>query len=241
MIVLADESTVAELKRLSLGKNIHACRIACLLDSYGLSYDFCRFWLQLDEGGRAVSAVSKYYSDVTAALTEESSIAELREFIDVIGADSISSDKPLADMGDNVTMRLEALKKPVSIAVGSFDCEPDLKEVYRLLGSCREELAVPGYEDFMLDMSHKLRHNTAMCVSLREKDRLVSCAMTVSQSQTCAVIGAVATEKSQRGRGFGSACVYELCKRLSDREILLLRERDKNKGFYESLGFIDTE
>lgn len=239
MICLVDDSTLPQLRELALHRSVHACRIACLLDSYGLKYGFCSFWLQYDVDGRAVSAVSRYYSNVSVELTEESDITELRQFLDAVGYDSISAGEPLVSCGSTVTMRLEALKASTAGCDKYIEYEPELSEVYSLLSDCRSELAVPEYETFILDMSHKIRHGTALCTALRADGRLVSCAMTVAQSSVCAVIGAVVTLREYRGRGYGTACIQELCRRLAGREILIIREKDKNKEFYERAGFIE--
>lgn len=236
MIVLADENNIGELLQLVSKADINACRIACLLESYGTGYDFAKFWIQYDDSGKPVSAAARYYSDITLFTSEDSDIDELKEFIGITGGSRFKND-------DSVVMRL-ASRENIRTAVkdgAEMIPSPDLNRVYRLLESCRESgFDVPRYEDFILDMSHKIRHGTALCAAVEYQGEYVSCAMTVAQSESCAVIGAVAVKKGSRRLGFGSACVSHLCEMLGSREIFIVRLKDRNREFYERLGFIES-
>ena len=241
MICLVDHHRLADLRQLSLQEDPYACRIACLFDSYGLSYDFARFWVQYDTNGQATAAIVRYYDAVTAALTDNSDREELTGFLQVIGFGSLSAPEPLLP-GQEEAGVLMRLVRPADAPELSDDLvlndQPSLNGVYRLLESCRDELNVPPYESFLLDMSHKLRHGTALCITLEKDGVPIACAMTVAQSETCAVIGGVAVHRQFRRRGYGTACVTELCRRLSGRSVLLVREPHRNRAFYEKRGFI---
>ncbi|MBQ1660046.1 MAG: GNAT family N-acetyltransferase, partial [Clostridia bacterium] len=142
---------------------------------------------------------------------------------------------------DSVIMRLVCREEISTVLKGGaeFVYTPDLNNVYRLLELCRESgFDVPQYEDFILDMSHKLRHGTSKCIAVEYKGEYAACAMTVAQSASSAVIGAVAVKREYRRLGFGSLCVSELCRMLGNREIFIVRLKDRNKEFYEQLGFI---
>ena len=244
MIRYVDEEYKDELARLVSGDDIFACRIACLLDSYGTGYPFLCFYVQTDDDGRAVSAVSEYYSDMTVMLTEHSDTAELSEFLPMRGFSSVLAERPLLTQlpcEEGVIMRLADRERLFSLSpCGAADIEtqPDLRELWRLLKSCEDEsFRVPAYEEFLPDISHKLRHGTALCAAAVLDGRPVGAAMTVAQSSRCAVIGAVCVKKEYRRRGLGSLCIRELCSRLGGREIYIMRDRNKNEDFYRSLGF----
>lgn len=244
MIRLVDEKSLGDLQTFCLQKEIDACRIACLLESYGLGYDFVRFWLQYDLAEKPTAAIVNYEGSVTAALTDDCNRQELREFLRVIGWSTLSSRAELLPGQEKpgILMRLTtpaaAPDLPAETVVSDH---PSLRDVYELLNSCRDELSVPPYESFLLDLSHKLRHGTARCCTLEYHKQTVACAMTVALSPTCAVIGAVAVDKNYRRRGFGRCCVQTLCSRLGERTVLLLREPHKNRAFYEALGFRNDE
>ena len=235
MIMLVDERNSDELSEFANAADINACRISCLLESYGTGYDFAKFWLQYNDSRKPVSAAAKYYSDIIVFTTENSDTDEMKEFIGM----NVSSDCSMSD--SSVVMRLVCREKTKTVIRDGTKLvyAPDLNRVYRLLRSCRENgFDVPEYENFIIDMSHKIRHGTAKCVAVEYNGEYAACAMTVAQSESCAVIGAVAVKKEYRRLGFGSACVSSLCGMLGSREIFIVRLKDRNKEFYEQLGFI---
>lgn len=240
MIYFVDESRFADLKNFCKMQTIYSCRIMCLADSYGLNFDFVQFWLQYDENGNIVSAISKSYGDVTVQTTEKSNIGELTEFLDVIGFCSLLSDKMLFENRNADTGIIMCLENPQKIYNSDIEVtvNPDLNSVYKLLDKNRsEKFNVPDYEDFILDMSHKIRHNTAVCTAVKTGGNIVSAAMTVAQSSNTALIGAVITDIDFRRCGFGALCVNSLVEILGKRKIFIMRDENENELFYKSLGF----
>lgn len=233
MIYYIDHARLSDLRQLTHEKNIYACKIACLLDSYGLAYDFAEFWVQY-AGHEPVTAISKFYGDVTVQITNKTDFDELKEFLIITGFSSLLSEREIfSDSFSGIVMSKSHLKTGVTA-----ETNPDLNEIYRLLESCKSSsFEVPDYEDFILDMSHKLRHGTALCVGVRENGKYIATAMTVAQSKTCAIIGAVAVDKNYRHSGHGSVCVNALCNLLKDRQIFIMRDEKENEKFYKSLGF----
>lgn len=244
MIKYVDMSLADDLKSVCGDNNIYSCRIMCLFNSCGLNFDGIQFWVQY-HNEIPVSAISKYNTDITVMLTDSSDITELAEFLKVIGFDSVLSDRVIFGDKPYSTGVIMALAKDTGNFVENRifdDCKvtdnPNLNDVYELLSSCRDDdFSVPTYEDFILDTSHKLRHGTAECSAVFCHNQCISYAMTVAQSDTCAIVGAVATDKKYRRRGIGSLCVRALCKKLQNKEILIMRNKNKNEKFYHSLGF----
>lgn len=240
MIYLADEKRFEDLKKFCRMQTIYSCRIMCLADSYGLNFDFVDFWLQYDENGSIVSAISRLDGAYTVQTTDKSNIAEIKEFLEVIGFSSVLSQEnifpdKITDTG--VIMSLKSLNKTCN-SNEKIIVNPDLNSVYRLLKKCSsKKFTVPDYEDFILDMSHKVRHNMALCVAVQNGDDFVSAAMTVSQSESTAIIGAVATDKDFRRCGYGTLCVVSLAEMLGNRKIFIMRDRNENEKFYKSIGF----
>ena len=233
MIYYIDKSRINDLQTLIYKKNIYACKIACLLESYGLKYDFAEFWVQY-ENDIPVTAISKFYGDMTVCATEKTDFDELKEFLLITGFSSVISEKEIfSDSYKGIVM--EKISENQNITA---EINPDLNEVYRLLQSCKSDtFEVPCYEDFILDMSHKIRHKMALCVGVREGEKLIATAMTVAQSETCAVIGAVATDRDYRKSGYGKKCVQALCRLLNGRKIFIMRDESENECFYKSMGF----
>ena len=233
MICYVDVEEVNDLRKIIYVKNIYACKIACLLESYGLQYDFAEFWIQY-ENDMPVTAISKFYGDMTVYATDKTDFDELKEFFMITGFSSVLCEKEIfPDSYSGIVMEKISENADVKAEVN-----PNLSEVYRLLESCKSDnFEVPSYKDFILDMSHKIRHETALCVGVREGEKLVATAMTVAQSETCAIIGAVATDKNYRKWGYGSQCVKALCHLLNGRKIFIMRDESENECFYKSMGF----
>ena len=233
MICYVDVEEVNDLRKIIYVKNIYACKIACLLESYGLQYDFAEFWIQY-ENDMPVTAISKFYGDMTVYATDKTDFDELKEFFMITGFSSVLCEKEIfPDSYSGIVMEKISENADVKAEVN-----PNLSEVYRLLESCKSDnFEVPSYKDFILDMSHKIRHNTALCVGVREGEKLIATAMTVAQSKTCAIIGAVATDKDYRKLGYGKKCVNALCHLLNGRKIFIMRDESENEDFYKSMGF----
>ncbi len=247
MIRYADSSMCYRLSEFTSCSDIYACRIACLLESYGTGYNFLNFYIQTDISGAVTSAISEYGSDMTAFITDRSDTDELAEFLYARGFSSLLCSKrlfPEFPFEQGIIMKLADRKEPSSLKsltnadITSF---PSLEKVWQLLKSCEGKgFSVPCYEDFLLDMSHKLRHNTALCKAAVIDNRIIGTAMTVAMSESCAVIGAVAADKGFRRMGIGSYCMKALCDELTGRDIYIMRSIGENETFYSSLGFENT-
>ena len=233
MIFYVDFKEINDFREIICVKNIYACKIACLLESYGLQYDFAEFWIQY-ENDIPVTAISRFYGDMTVYATDKTDFDELKSFFMITGFSNVLCEREIfPDSYSGIVM-----EKISENADAKAEVNPNLSEVYRLLESCKSNnFEVPSYKDFILDMSHKTRHETALCVGIREGEKLVSTAMTVAQSRTCAVIGAVATDKNYRNSGYGSQCVKALCHLLNGRKIFIMRDERENEDFYKSMGF----
>lgn len=240
MIYFVEKSRLDDLKKFCQKQNIYSCRIRCLLDSYGLNFDFVQFWLQYGKDKKITSAISKVDGNITVQITENSDIPELKEFFEVTGFTSVLSERCFFDNKKTVENIIMELKNPKEKTVFGLKTviNPDLKEFYNVLLKCQnKKFIVPKYEDFLIDVSHKVRHNTALCLGLQKNNSLVSVAMTVSQSKNTAIIGAVATDSNFRRLGYGGYTVIKLAELMGKRKIFIMRDKHENESFYKSLGF----
>lgn len=255
MIRYVDKGLETTLQSFVDRSDISACRIACLLQSYGTGYGFADFYLQLDEEERPVSAAAKYYSDMTVMLTSDSDIDELGGFIEMTSPASVllAGDVLKDRNNDALCQRLNArsceeciIMKLRTIPEAYVDnddmvSDPELRDIWELLHICDGDgIKAPSWEDFLLDMSHRLRHGTAMIRALVRENKPAGVAMTVALSERCTLIGAVAVSPRYRRQGIGASCMRALCSALAlawTTDIYILRERDRNEDFYSSLGF----
>ena len=97
----------------------------------------------------------------------------------------------------------------------------------------------PSFEDFYVDVNHKLRHGSIRLAGVSKDDRLAAAAMTVAESGSGAVLGAVACHPDFRRQGCGSMVVRHLVSELTNegKTVFLHRAEHRNAGFYQQLGF----
>lgn len=76
---------------------------------------------------------------------------------------------------------------------------------------------------------------------IKEGDKVVSCALTTTETDDMAMIGAVFTNEGRRNRGFAWDCTINLCRDLLERnkEIYLFYESEDSMltKMYENMGF----
>jgi GNAT superfamily N-acetyltransferase len=115
---------------------------------------------------------------------------------------------------------------------------PALRELYRLLCESRSETFVPpAFEPFYMDLSHRIRHGTAVTAGICENEKLVACAVCAAKTGAEAVVSAVAVHPEYRGRGYGGDMVRAMLLYLEPRKIYIFRAKEENAAFYSSCGF----
>ena len=100
---------------------------------------------------------------------------------------------------------------------------------------------VEEFEPFYLDLSHKLRHQAALALSVPGRDGLRACAVVSSISQRGAILSALAVREGMRRQGLGSRLVRRAESYFPGKMLYVFREQHKNKEFYKSLGFTKTD
>lgn len=116
---------------------------------------------------------------------------------------------------------------------------PDLKEYYQLLLTCKSpDFSVPDYMQFLSDVSRRQLRDMCTIYGIKNNNVLVSCAMTVSYTDTSVILGAVATNPDHRNHGYAGTIVKRLAdKFILEKDVYIYTTIEKNTRFYESLGF----
>lgn len=249
MIISADKTNdfIGLLNKIS-DSNPFACRIASLYLSYNPSLPFVDYWvIKDDESGDVTGAVARSGTDFILCITENTDLDEISSFMRVAGATSvICSDKFELDLfGYKKSIGPILSRKSYESNPLEFEVKtPDIKEAYALIvKSADENFIPPDFDDFYVDINHKLRHNTMRMFGIYEDERLTSVAMTVAESENGAVIGAVACDPECRNRGYGSYIVNYITNTLvaEDKCVYVHRAENANKAFYENLHFVKTD
>lgn len=227
------------------GSDPFLCRILCIENMYG-AYPFADCWVQMQEGNdHPLAYVSKMDGVLTLFATPNADFDEIGTFLDAVGTDLVMCQNACAEkLGIEPTRTGAILKWHGKQTVQHIDfLNPDLGQVYEVLKSCESvDFRLPLYESFHLDMSHKIRHNGAKVVGLVKYKQLAACAMTVAETEQAAVIGAVAVKPDYQGKGLGKTMVeglVEMCSDKNQTDIYVYCNTEKNRQFYESLGFVN--
>lgn len=229
------------------GDDPFVCRIASLFKAYRELIPFADFWVQLDKNKEAVAALSRLGTQFVLYLTDKADLEEIASFIRVAGATSLLMD-------GKYSLDLECKKETTGkimryifpkpqLAENDRVISPKLKDVYNLLAeNFSDNSNLPDCESFCLDISFKQRRNTSRVCGIEDNEgSLVSCAMTVAETESCAIIGAVATGKKYRNKGFGTYMTKYITSQLfrEKKKIYLYREENKNEKFYNTAGYIN--
>jgi len=218
-----------------------SCKISSTANAYGTKLPFAQFWLQVSDDELPIAAISKLDDTLTLCTTERTDYQELKELIHILNVKFVLCDfsaaqainLPIAQQGEIMIYRNQNC-----IPAPDFEDCPSFEDVHNLLCACKtDSFTPPEFEPFYLDMSHRVRHGTTHVVGIRQQGTLVSCAMTVAQTETMAVISAVATRPAYQRQGFGRQAVLALISQLLQKELFIFRAQNENVAFYRSLGF----
>lgn len=231
---------MAEFQTLCGRPDVFACRISCLYESYSVYPGLADFWVQMIND-KAAAIFARYSGTMTVYALPQADQQEIEAFLCMTGFRVLESNIPvLSAQRQGVIMQLTDPRPLLPVPPGAELCYdiPPMKQVYELMESCRSNsFQVPAYEDFVVELSHRLRHSTARCCHVQISGTIAAFAMTAALSRTAALIGSVCTAVPYRRQGMGSACLMSLVSSLTARSIFIIRAFHKNESFYHSLGF----
>lgn len=213
---------------------------------YGYEYNFVDFWVQLIDDC-IVCAVCRLDSDFVVCACENTDFSELSMFLnfqdklsvtfDFCYKDQIFVDHCLQSVGD--VLKIENIKGDIK---DYLMITPELKEYHELLLTCKSsDFSVPEYLQFLSDVSRRQMREMCTIYGIKTNNTLVSCAMTVSYTDTSVILGAVATHPNHRKHGYAGTVVKNLANKfVLEKDVYIYTTIEKNTRFYESLGFYVT-
>lgn len=245
MIKHKERLTAAERQEI-----IDFCTSSCIgvkaitpLIAYGTEYDFAESWVQResDAGEAAVTAfISRFYGDVTVCAIPTADRAELEMFLRTIGYSGLVSNIPLFDIPvDGHVMCLEqgnACTASVSNDKTQITDNGSLKEFYELLSKNYPDNVFSRYEDWLVDLSHRVRHGVTETAVLSCDGENVATASALSITDRAVLLGALSVNPNQRGRHFAHTLVKHFADKFRDRTVYIMCKPDKI-GLYEKAGF----
>lgn len=225
-------------------RDVFGTRILAYFCTYSYEFDFMRFWVQLDENGKPVGAISLIDGSMTITCDENADFEELSAFVKMIGFSSLQCDRKIMEKLEikenlwgyvvrynNVTDR-SAYKLTLCKNV-------DYSDVYKLIKAA-DLLGVGEYLPWLSDVTHRVKKGTAKAALAVENGEPAACAMKLFVTDDAVLLGAVATDKNHRGKGLGGGLVTLLGNESLEegKRTELLCKHDSIVDFYHSIGFI---
>ncbi len=175
-----------------------------------------------------VAFLQKVYNNLTILTTENADLDEIREFINVVGADSVFATK---DLGfEKCGFILKSKNQPCEKSHIKEIKAPDYKKVFYNLNGAFEGI---DFEGFYLDFSHRVRHNTARVFA----DDNYNAVLTIGwETQDSAVVSAVSVLPDFQNQGLGRCLINSALNSLKNKTVYLYCE-EQNIPFYEKCGF----
>lgn len=237
MIRLADEKALLSIS----SDDPFYTRVLSLLEAYGTGYAFVGFWIQ-EVGGETVSAISRSEDKFSLYLTKSSDIDEISAFLSFQGAGAVMFDSSFSlDFDSEKEICGDVLRYMGEEYISDTEIyHPDLQSVYSLLKSCESDIfIVPDRLIFLSDVTHRSNLGKCTVIGTKAGGVLASSVMTVCETETAAIIGAVATHPDHRRKGLSRRLVRTLAANISrqGRAVYVFSASEANTRFYQGSGF----
>ena len=215
--------------------SVCAVRLLATYDNYGV-YPFARFFE--DGQGRYASLMDGVGVFCADSLTEEWCVFwSMQPSLTALITDAAVGDTLAAHLNRRAH-RVDAMRC-TALPTDSTAEPVHPKTVYPLLKTVFEE-AIPPFDTWYTDVSHRTRHAGFRAVGVMQEDACVSCAMTVAECEGGALIGAVATAPEARRQGFAARLVNGLANTLlcEQKQVFICPKHEAARRLYERIGFV---
>ena len=233
---LSDDAKYKEIAVKLNGKDVFFTRINVLYKAYGLDCNFLDIWYQsIDE--KYVSLISRLDNQFILFLTENSDIKEIYEFLNLLGFSHLlfnekySIDFHCARCDTGLIMKRECLVNSKDIGC-TFTTNNEYKEVFNFFNSCNSSVVkISDYGYFVTDLHSKVRVNCSKIYSLKEDDKIVSCAI-ITGDEYSEIISPIATLPQYRNKDYAKG----LLNNVREDNLYLFCE-DNLQDCYTKMGF----
>lgn len=202
-------------------------RVMSYLNSYGIEYNFARFYLEYIED-KVTALLSVIDDNATVVTKADADVSEIAEFLSAVCVKSVLSDVALPlNNGTKLSAFSKNYEKAESIYNGF-----DFKRAYFLLLHLDESL---HYDSWYVDLSHRLRHNGAVAIST--DDGCVCAAKSGSQL----LITGIAVSPDKRRGGIGKKLLDSAVSHSNADCVWALTDEAEAKKFYLGCGFDEKQ
>ncbi len=229
MLKLADNVTSFSF----LPCDAYAARIQALFKTYGAQCKFAEFWTQAEN-----AAVCRVDGVMTLCCNSAADYEELKTFIETVGCKTlVCSYEVCANLGYAPSLCSHIVEYIGDACTNPFCGTPDLKQMYALLLQCG--FGMGDYGSFLADFAARLNKGTAKTAAIIS-DSLDACASALFIGEKSVLLGAVATNPAQRGKGLASKLVSALAGEMKaqDKRVFLFCREYSLLEFYKKIGFV---
>lgn len=213
-------------------RDIFTVKILSLLYSYGTKYNFATFYKQVIDG-KTTAILSRLDNDFTLSVIDDFDDAELIHFFCVAGYNTILCSDEFefgAKYSQGAIMSCD--KKHDSVMTGAtLDEYPKLMDLFNFVDYENQD-----FKSWYVDISHRVRHNTAKAYTLNVSDSIISSGILSSIIDGYSILTGVRTDEEFRHMGYGSCLVNNICSDVNGA-VYIMREQNANEEFYLKLGF----
>lgn len=200
-------------------------KIAASIKAYGTARPFCTSWRQDD------TLICRIDGNMTL-YGEDFDPEEIKSFIDAVGAKTLCCSVVAAEKLGYPYKKYKVMRADKGASVAA-EFDSPLDTVYKLLCEGDDgEIFLPDREAFIADLSHRIRHGTALACVYKSAVCVVPYI-----AEGGALICGVATEKTARGSGFAGMCVNAAVNRVKLPTFVICT--DSLVPFYKKFGFFE--
>ena len=243
MLKILDSSDYGIVEKLS-EDSILGTRICCYARCYGFEKSFVDFW-----AGEGV-LVARFENTFTIKADHHADFEELREFIDVIGAEEIVTEAHTATTLGFSEVQIKNGYKYIGERYYSEDVsvvdDSYISELYDIIS-----IAIPdsfsrdknSYLCFLSDYMYRKNRGYSRAYGVFTDGKLVSTAITSAESDSSAVISGVACVEEYRKCGYSKKTVLTLASLLKkeNKDVYVIALNESAEGFYKHIGFTECE
>lgn len=207
------------------------------LDSYGTKYDFCQFYLCVNNTDDICAVVLRYNSYIYVLSNDNADSDELFSFLSGFSKSVLYCDYCVAHRFDDVKvcyiMRKQGEKSGDLVKVSETSDSP-----FKIAELVCKNMSVADREDFFLNTAHQLRYGALKAFAIIAGDRPISVAGVSKCYRGTKAITFVYTDEYFRGNGYSRDVLSAVCSDTACFYELMCEEH--NVKFYKKCGFIQA-
>lgn len=209
-----------------------ALKIKILVKGYGFGYNFCRFWVQINESSVPTAIICMFYNGVTVSYNQEADYSELKEFVEFLSPYEICIKNGLIGFNlpyktVNCLYKKSSKTKDLEVLNQNYNT---CKKAFELLNNPENDFGLSDFDSWYIDINHRIRHNSAFVISKED-----SCAICLTDGNDI-IINGIAVSIDRRGENLGKKLLDEISSYSNFDGIYVLCE-NKLVGFYKKSKF----